>query len=204
MRHNSLSSLTLSLRSEASATSLHHPATTQAESFPLQVYPCAMYPPHVSDHDIQHVIHELTDGNQLPSGAHLRSVLQARFGSRGGVARIYRLLSKARTATSPSIRSPVGLGPIDALERELQTLRKSIKLADYREQVHQSRWATEVDHLRQQVATLEPLALQAKAALDNAELLRRQLHAAHMRIAVLEEQLMEKLRAEGEGTAPHQ
>jgi hypothetical protein len=157
-----------------------------------------MHPPHVSDHAIKHLIRELMVGNQLPSGARLRSALKARFGSPGGVARIYRLLANARAATSPDASRNAAA----ALEREVVSLRKALKLADHREQAHQSRWASEVDQLRQQVATLEPLALQARTALDHAELLRRQLHAAHMRIAALEEQLMERLRVEGEGGGP--
>lgn len=151
-----------------------------------------MYPPHVSDHAIQLLIRELSEGDCLPSGAMLRAALQQRFGSRGGVTRIYRLLSAAR----PKPAAPTSNAPdIEKLQRELATLRETLKLADYREQAHQSRWALEVDRLRQQVAALEPLALQTKSALDTAELLRRQLHAAHVRIAVLEQQLLNSERA---------
>jgi hypothetical protein len=77
------------------------------------------------------------------------------------------------------------------LHHELESLREALKLADYREQTHQSRWAMEVDRIRQQVATMEPLALKAKAALDTAELLRHQLHASHVRITALEQQLLD-------------
>lgn len=154
-----------------------------------------MYPPHVSDLAIQHLIGELTVGNRLPSGAELRTALNKRFGSRGGVARIYRLLAAARTTESPpSLRTPENIG---RLERELKTLRQAADLAQHREQAHQTRWAMEVDRLRQKVAELEPLALHAKEAHDNAELLRRQLHAAHMRISVLEQQLMESPNPKG-------
>lgn len=148
-----------------------------------------MYPPHVSDHDIQLLIHELSEGDQLPSGAKLRAALQQRFSSRGGVTRIYRLLSVARTkATARAADAP----DVENLQREMNTLRQAVQLADHRDHAHQSRWALEVDRLRQQVATLEPLALQTKAALDTAELLRRQLHAAHVRMAALEQQLLEE------------
>lgn len=150
-----------------------------------------MHPPHVSDQEIKHLIRELTDGNQLPSGAQLRAAMHERFGSRGGVTRIYRLLSAMRTR--PPIQSSITRTPEDVgkLQREIHSLREALKLADHREQAHQSRWAMEVDRLRQQVAALESLALQGKTAIDNAELLRRQLHAAHIRISVLEAQVME-------------
>jgi hypothetical protein len=153
-----------------------------------------MYPAHVSDQDIQHLIRELTTGNQLPSGAQLRAAMHERFGSRGGVTRIYRLLSAMRS--HPDIQPSSSRTPedVESLHRELHTLREALKLADHREQTHQSRWALEVDRLRQQLAATESLAHQAKSALETTELLRRQLHAAHIRITVLEGQLMDNPR----------
>lgn len=151
-----------------------------------------MYTPHVTDQDIQHLIHELTEDNQLPSGARLRAELQQRFGSRGGVTRIYRLLTAAHPKPTPRPTPPTDP---EKLEREVTQLRESVRLAEHREQAHQSRWALEVDHLRQKLATVEPLAQQAKTALDTAELLRRQLHAAHIRISILEQQLMDNPRS---------
>src|SRR6185437_3804958 len=148
-----------------------------------------MYPPHVSDREIKHVIRDLTVEDRLPSGAQLRSVLRARFGSRGGVSRIYRLLADERAARKRVV--PAVPGDVGKLEREVESLRKALQLAEYREQAHQSRWAVEVDRLRQQVAGLEPLALKTKAAMDTAELLRHQLHAAHVRIAVLEQEVLD-------------
>lgn len=150
-----------------------------------------MYPPRVTDQDIQHLIRELTAGNQLPSGAQLRAAMHKRFGSRGGVTRIYRLLSAARP--NPSIQSSTSGSTEDVgkLQREIQKLRQALELADHRERVHQSRWALEVDRLRQQLTSLESLALQAKTAQETAESLRRQLHAAHLRITLLEAQLMD-------------
>jgi hypothetical protein len=150
-----------------------------------------MYPSRVSDQDIQHLIRELTDGTQLPSGAQLRAAMQKRFGSRGGVTRVYRLLASVQAKPSIQYSTPVNAEDVGKLQHQIQALSEALKLADHREQAHQSRWALEVDRLRQQLATLEPLALQAKAALDAAELLRRQLHAAHVRISVLESQLID-------------
>jgi hypothetical protein len=148
-----------------------------------------MHPPHVTDQDIKLLISELTVGDRPPSGARLRAALHERFGSRGGVSRIYRLLADAHQ--KQSVPQNIARGDVGRLHHELETLREALKLADYREQTHQSRWAMEVDRLRQQVATMEPLALKAKAALDTAELLRHQLHASHVRITALEQQLLD-------------
>ena len=153
-----------------------------------------MYPPHVSDLQIKHLIAELTVGGRLPSGEKLRTAIKKQFGSRGGVARVYRLLATARSTSNPKPSPPADVG---RLERQLETLREAATLAQHREEAHQTRWALEVDRLRQRLTELEPLALQAKTALDNAELLRRQLHAAHIRISALEQQLLESPKPKG-------
>lgn len=154
-----------------------------------------MYPPHVSDLTIRTLIKELTQGDRLPSGAALRAALRKRHGCSGGVTRIYRLLALARPKPTP----PEFIEQ-QKLEHELRSLRQSAQLAEHREQVHQTRWAMEVDQLRQRVTALEPLAAQATRALESAELLRRQLYAAHVRIADLEQELLDKERPAGQGT----
>ena len=138
-----------------------------------------MYPPHVTDDDIRTLIRELAVGERLPSGALLRAVLKQRFGSPGGVTRIYRLLSNARSKHSV-VRK---VEPADVLERELQRMRERAERAEQREETHQSRWAAEVDQLRLQVEAFKPLAHQARQALESVGLLRRQLQAAEARIA---------------------
>ena len=171
----------------------------QAESFPLPVYTVDMYPPHVSDLTVRGLIKELTHGDCLPSGAALRAALRERYGCSGGVARIYRLLAQARPRpAAPAVTDRANVDQAK-LESELSSLRQSAQLSEYREQVHQARWAQEVDQLRQRVSALEPLAAQATRALESAELLRRQLYAAHVRIAALEQELLDKEGGGGEG-----
>ena len=146
-----------------------------------------MYPPHVTDDDIRTLISELAVGERLPSGALLRAVLKQRFGSPGGVTRIYRLLSNARSKNSVVRKVEAA----DVLERELQGMRERAERAEQREVAHQSRWAAEVDQLRLQVEAFKPLAQQARQALETVGLLRRQLQAAEVRIGMLEQQLIE-------------
>ena len=153
-----------------------------------------MYPPHVTDDEIRTVIRELAVGEQLPSGALLRAVLKQRFGSPGGVSRIYRLLSKARA--KPSVVRNVDAAEV--LERQVQVMRERAERAEQREEAHQSRWAAEVDQLRLRVKESEPLVQQAQKTLESVGLLRRQLQAAEARIAMLEQQLMEANGRAGE------
>ena len=154
-----------------------------------------MYPPHVTDADIQTLISELAVEERLPSGALLRAVLKQRFGSPGGVTRIYRLLSNARSKKNSVVRK---VEAAEVLERELQQMRERAERAEQREETHQSRWAAEVDQLRLQVETFKPLALHARQALDSVGLLKRQLQAAEARIAMLEQQLIEASGRGGE------
>jgi hypothetical protein len=139
------------------------------------------------------VIDELSLEECLPSGALLRAVLKERFGSPGGVSRIYRLLSEARRKQTP----PRALEAAEVLERDLKVMRERAERSERREEAHQARWAVEVDQLRQKVGTYEPLVLQARAALESVGLMRRQLQAAEVRIAVLEQQLLEERAREG-------
>ena len=161
------------------------------------MYIAAMYPPRVTDAEVRTMIRKLTVGNTLPSGATIRKALNERFKSRGGVARIYRLLADERSRLTP----PPAPGSIEDLQHEVQELRAKLARAQEREDAHQMRWAAEVDQLRMQLAALEPLGQQRRAAGESDELLRRQLQAAERRAAALEQQLYELTRREVQGSA---
>jgi hypothetical protein len=152
-----------------------------------------MHPPRVSNAEVRAVIRELTVGKTLPSGAAVRATLDARFGSRGGVARIYRLLADERRRLTP----PPESGSVEALRRELQAMRERAERAEDREMAHQSHWAEEVDRLRMKVQALELLAHRGRMTGEGSDLLRHQLHAAEQRAARLEEQLMAALAPSG-------
>lgn len=154
-----------------------------------------MFPPKVSNAEVRALIQELTRGRVLPSGGAVRAALYERFGSRGGVARIYRLLAAERTRLTP----PPLQGSVEALQREVEVLREKLARAEEREYAHQGLWAEEVDRLRLKVATLEPLGQQARASGTSDDLLRHRLQAAERRCAVLEQQLYESTREKGEG-----
>jgi hypothetical protein len=165
----------------------------EAESFPLVRYTAGMHPPRVSNAEVRAVIRELTVEKILPAGAAVRRALESRFGSRGGVARIYRLLAEEGIRLTPP---PEG-GSVEALRGELHAMRERAERAEEREEAHQTRWAEEIDRLRLKVLGLEPLAHQARIVRDTNELLRHQLQAAELRAAQLETQLLASLENEG-------
>ena len=148
-----------------------------------------MYPPQASDAQVRALIRELTVDGVAPSGAVLRAALAERFGTRGGVARIYRLLADERQKMlgSAEVQSS------DALTLELARAAERAARAEAREEAHQARWAREVDTLRLRVAELEPLATEARSSQEVIQALRRELHAAELRLAALEEKQMAKV-----------
>jgi hypothetical protein len=151
-----------------------------------------MYPPKVSDGQIHALIGELSRAGRPPSGARLRAALAARFGSRGGVARIYALLAQSRVQPAPP-RAALPATPSESVEdwqQQALALREQMQLAREREEADQSRWAQEIDRLRQKVAHLEPLALQAQMLRETADLLRHRLQAADIRLGRMEGELL--------------
>ena len=144
------------------------------------------------------MIRELTVGSTVPTGAAVRRALESRFGARGGVARIYRILAEARRRLTP-VPEP---GSVESLQRELAAMRERAQRAEAREEAHQSHWAEEVDRLRMKLLALEPQALQGRRDREGTELLRHQLHAVEQRAARLEEQLMSALAPSASGLNP--
>lgn len=147
----------------------------------------------LTEFQIRDTVRELTVDKRLPSGAAVRAALQRQYGARGGVARIYRLLAAARVRVAP-VPQP---NELESLRHDLEAMTQRATRAEYREEAHQTRWAEELDGLRQKVQALEPLAKQAQMALDTGALLRQQLRAAELRAAALEQQLMAIEKSEG-------
>lgn len=164
---------------------------TKRKTFRLS-YTTVMYPPKVSDVQILALIGELSRAGRPPSGASLRQALAMRYGSRGGVARIYALLARSLPMPPAQRTPPAALPPgsAEAMSLEVQSLRDQLQLAREREEADQSRWAQEIDRLRLKLAQLEPLALQAQTLRETADLLRHRLQAADIRLGRMESELL--------------
>jgi hypothetical protein len=145
-----------------------------------------MYPPKVSDQAVIGVILELAGEGTFPSGAAVRVALEQRYQSRGGVARIYRLLASEKSRLGSTPLSPIAAG---LLEQENLNLREQVKAARQREDAHQVHWNREVGRLRDRVDALEPLVRQFSAAGEVSNALRRQVEEAETRAGQLEVQI---------------
>lgn len=165
-------------------------SSSKRKAFRMSVTLHPMYPPRISTAQVRAVIRELSKGEQMPSGALVRATLAARFGSRGGVARIYRLLAEERQRLTP----PPDPNSIVLLRQETDAMRERAERAESREESHQMHWAAEIDRLRMKVADLEPLAQQARILRERNEVLRQQLQSAEQRASRLEQQLIDSER----------
>jgi hypothetical protein len=147
-------------------------------------------PPRLPDAAILELIHELRGQNAALTGTQLRDELRRRHGTPCGVARVYRLLQTAMSPTATPSPSVHATGPDSPdLRAELATALERARLAEYREEHHQARWASEIHELREQVRTLRDaahrLTVLERDVLDRS----RELAAAYRRIADLETQL---------------
>jgi hypothetical protein len=168
----------------------------EAESFPLVRYAVPMYPPKVQDRDVQAVIRELAAEGRSPSGAAVRAALAERFGSRGGVARIYRLLANERARRGGTTLASAGMG---LLEQENRNLRELLAHQRQREDAHQAHWNREIGQLRERVRTLEESLQRAVAAGEVNAALKREVEAAEIRTGQIEVQLRAFGPAAGSG-----
>ena len=147
-------------------------------------------PPRLPDAAILSLIAELRAQHAVLTGTRLRDELIRRHGSPCGVSRIYRLL---RQATQPQPASPVtvpqGTGDIAELTAQLATALERARLAEYREESHQTRWAGEIHRLREEARGFHDgshrLRIVESELLDRS----RELASAYLRMADLESRL---------------
>jgi len=147
-------------------------------------------PPRLPDTAILELIRELRGQYAVLTGTQVRNELRRRHGTPCGVARVYRLLHAATApVAAPSPPAPTTNPNGSNLNTELAAALERARLAEYREEHHQARWASEIHTLREQVRTLRDAA--HRLPLLEAELQDRSrlLAAAYRRIADLESQL---------------
>ena len=148
-----------------------------------------MRPPILSEQSIRAAIRELSGKGERVTGVAVRELLAARFGARGGVARIYRLIEESRgEERGRAARRSEGARGTDSDESREAAIERA-DLAEHRERAHQERWARETDALRAQLAAAEQAARDAEVARRRVAELTRALGSAQSRIDQLEERL---------------
>lgn len=139
------------------------------------------------------------------TGRRLRRALVERFGARGDVARVYRLLqlvepamgegsadgsraeqdtALAAMAERLAVAERERMAAVAAAERAEERAR----LAEHREQAHQDKWAVEVDRLRNELKAARLNTGTFVSPVEH-ERVRRLLAAAELRATELERQL---------------
>lgn len=149
-----------------------------------------MRPPLLTDESIRAAIREVAASGERVTGVAVRSLLATRYGARGGVARIYRLVHEAERAPRGATVVPTGARIASDESREAAIARAD--LAEERERVHQQRWARETDALRSRLLAAEQAVRDGEAARLRLTDLGRALASAQARIAALERALAER------------
>jgi hypothetical protein len=150
----------------------------------------SMRPPLLTEESIRAAIREVAASGERVTGVAVRSLLATRYGARGGVARVYRLVHEAERAP----RGPVlaaAAGRVASDESRGAAIARA-DLAEERERVHQQRWARETDGLRTRLAAAEQAVRDAETGKLRLADLGRALASAQARIAALERLLAER------------
>jgi hypothetical protein len=140
----------------------------------------------VTDAQISEVIRAVETRDGRASGAAVRAELARRFGARGGVSRVYRLLDQAHGAAKATESAALG-ARVQELEADLAAMTARAELAEHREVAHQDWAANQIYELRQKVRQheLEPKVQGVK----HEQFMRvfREVIALRRRVAELEE-----------------
>ena len=132
------------------------------------------------------LIAELRVRQPALTGTQLRAELARRHGSPGGVARIYRLLRQGRAARGPASCDARAPRRQPRSAAELARALERARLAEEREDAHQSHWAAEVDILRTRLRDARDASHRLPILEATLQDRSRELAAAYRRIADLE------------------
>jgi hypothetical protein len=113
---------------------------------------------------IRSTCRELMRGQESVSGRRLCAELRVRFGAIGKTERVFRIWREEMNARARAARAaemPALPADVVELQRRLAAAERSAaenlaraERAEYREEVHQEKWAMEVDRLRMEVRKL--------------------------------------------------
>jgi len=129
----------------------------------------------LTDEQIRDAIQSLKQRQLRVTGLAVRTELRRLHGMPGGVDRIYKLLNETHPTEDNGGRTLL-LDEIAALKQQFAMALHRAELAEHREQVHQEKWAMEIDQLRQQLRAAQVDARKLSETQNQVLELRRELH----------------------------
>jgi hypothetical protein len=140
----------------------------------------------LADHRIRSTCRELLASGARLTGRRLRRELRERYGAVGQTARVFQIWREESAASqAPAVPPDVAqmAERLHAAETAAAENKARAERAELREEAHQTRWAMEIDGLRQQLRAQPQYAAEIRRLQDQVMRLTVELHAARRQLA---------------------
>ena len=141
----------------------------------------------LADHRIRSTCRELLASGARLTGRGLRRELRDRYGAVGKTARVFQIWREESAASQATPAVPADVAQmaerLHAAETAAATASARAERAEMREEAHQTRWAMEIDGLRQQLRAQPQYAAEIRRLQDQVMRLTVELHAARRQLA---------------------
>jgi hypothetical protein len=140
----------------------------------------------LADHRIRSTCRELMASGARLTGRGLRRELRERYGAVGQTARVFQIWREESAASqAPAVPADVAqmAERLHAAETAAGENKARAERAELREEAHQTRWAMEIDGLRQQLRAQPQYAAEIRRLQDQVMRLTVELHAARRLLA---------------------
>jgi Plasmid replication region DNA-binding N-term len=156
--------------------------------FPLESVRCTIFAMNrrLADHRIRSTCRELLASGARLTGRGLRRELRNRYGAVGQTARVFQIWREESAASqAPQVPADVAqmAERMHAAEAAAAAASARAERAELREEAHQTRWAMEIDGLRQQLRAQPQYAAEIRRLQDQVMRLTVELHAARRQLA---------------------
>lgn len=135
----------------------------------------------LADHRIRTTCRELLASGASLTGRGLRRELRTRYGAVGKTARVFEIW-REETAVRQAPEVPADVAQMaermNAAETAAAAASARAERAELREEAHQTRWAMEIDRLREQLRAQPKYAAEIRKLQDQVMRLTVELHAA--------------------------
>ncbi len=156
--------------------------------FPSESLRCTLFAMNqrLADHRIRSTCREILASGARLTGRGLRRELRDRYGAVGKTARVFQIWREESAARqTPELPADVAqlAERVKAAEMAAAEATARAERAELREEAHQTRWAMEIDGLRQQLRAQPQYAAELRRLQDQVIRLTVELHAARRALA---------------------